>query len=247
MFPYRFVSGGSATVDGGTGMMAALGVRFKDQCNALIPPGVNPLINFKSVCFDGLNDRVRHVPITLVTDVTNPLLGENGAAYIFGPQKGADAASVERLEKSMQIWNKVLIDETGLDHSMHAGAGAAGGLGLPLLTLGQVRIIQGFEWFSTLLDLTRWVKWADIVITGEGKIDNQTVMGKGPGEIAKLAKKFDKKVYAIGGVVSQSHPFFDRTYALVRGAVTEEVAMANASILLQELAIEIGRKLSAEQ
>jgi glycerate kinase len=191
--------GGSATNDGGVGMAQALGISFLDKAGREIGPGAAGVANLNSIHFEGLNPRVREVEITALTDVNNPLCGENGASRTFGMQKGASPENLEKLDKILRRLADVVEQTTGKDFSRIPGAGAAGGLGFGLLSFCGAAIQPGIETVLDLIQIDKHLKTADCVITGEGRMDNQSLLGKAPVGIALRAKKYGLPVIAIVG------------------------------------------------
>lgn len=199
--PSRIVCalGGSATVDGGTGIARALGVKFLDAEWRALPDGGAALERLARIDADKLDPRVRATPIVVASDVTNPLLGPQGAARVFGPQKGADPQQVEALERGLERLAERLAADLGADVADRPGAGAAGGTGAMLMALGAslrpgVDVVLEALRFADLLD------GADLVITGEGKLDRQTLGGKGPIGVARAAAEANVPCAALVGV-----------------------------------------------
>ncbi|AKQ64459.1 Glycerate kinase [Myxococcus hansupus] len=189
--------GGSATTDAGTGALSALGFRFLDAAGQPLPPGGAALARLATVDASARHPRLGAVELLGATDVTSPLLGPDGAARLFGPQKGADAADVEALEAALAHVAGVL----GETSAGWPGAGAAGGFGFGLLALAGARLVPGYELVSRALGLERRVLMADVVLTGEGRFDRQTSLGKGPGGIARLAREHGTPVVLFAGQV----------------------------------------------
>lgn len=197
--------GGSAMVDGGKGLALAL---LDERCES-----GNPLMTRESPDLDRLSKKLQSIKVHLVTDVSNRITGDSGAAMVFGPQKGATALQLPSLEEAMSKWVKQLSSHSGNNLELVDGLGAAGGAGLPLMAYADAQIRTGFDYFNQILGYETLIKWADVVITGEGCIDQQTAMGKGPGEIARLAKKHEKYVIGVGGMVKHTPANFDRIFA----------------------------------
>lgn len=191
--------GGSATNDGGVGMAKALGVRFLDAAGELIPCGLIGLKDLASIDCTGLDPRVRECEFVLLTDVTNPLVGENGALYVYGPQKGVDTERLEQLDRWMTSYAKMLEASTGVAVCDMPGAGAAGGLGAALAAFCHARVERGIEYVLDTIGLSDAIAEADFVITGEGRMDAQSANGKAPVGVARRAKKRGKPVVAIVG------------------------------------------------
>lgn len=220
--------GGSATNDGGAGMAEALGVKFLDA-NGL------PLIlipeTFSEIVTIDLSEMITLPPITVACDVTNPLLGPSGATAVFGPQKGATPEMLPQLEAALTC----LADHLQVDHNF-PGSGAAGGLGFGLKYFCQAKLVSGFDLVADALKLKEKITTTDLIITGEGSLDEQTLDGKGPAGIAKLAKEAGKKVIGIAGHVSdEARPLFDETYALTELGLPLETLMREAAPLLTQL------------
>ncbi|WP_193613264.1 glycerate kinase [Nocardioides lijunqiniae] len=195
--------GGSATTDGGTGMLRALGADVRGGEEG------NPLWSFASLDAATLPDMAR---VVVLSDVTNPLTGEVGAARVFGPQKGATAEQVEHLEAQMLRWAAAL--DAARPVSALPGAGAAGGLGAALLACG-ARLVGGFEEVARRSGLAEAVVGADLVVTGEGSLDHQTAMGKGPAGVARLGHDAGALVVGLAGRVDRPAPApFDAVFAI---------------------------------
>ncbi|QRK04217.1 glycerate kinase [Archangium violaceum] len=190
--------GGSATNDGGTGALTALGFRFLDTHGAPLPPGGAALKRLARVEASGRHPRLTEVEVLVATDVTAPLLGPDGASRLFGPQKGADEDTVAELESALARLAEVVAP--GAAHL--AGAGAAGGFGYGLAALAGGRIVSGYELVARTLRLSERLAAAEAVITGEGRFDRQTALGKGPGSLAREARALGKRTVMFAGVVA---------------------------------------------
>ena len=225
--------GGSATTDGGAGMARALGFRFLDGEGRDFPAAPGALQSVAQIVRPA--DRV--LPeIFAASDVQNPLLGERGAARVYGPQKGADAAAVALLDRALTRLADVCAADLGCDHRDVPGSGAAGGLGFGLLTFCNAKIRPGFEMISETLHLGRRIAAADLVITGEGRIDDQTLDGKGPAGVAALARSAGRLVIAFGGAISavaEDSGVFDALIPIADRPLTVAEAMAEAAPLLE--------------
>ena len=193
--------GGSATNDGGTGMLQALGVRFYDGDNTEITPTPSNLTTIDRIDISALDSRLQNITIAVACDVDNPLLGQNGATAIYGPQKGVTPETYAVLEKALAHFAEKTEQATGVDSKTIAGAGAAGGLGFALLSYLNADLSAGIELILDAVDFDSHVQWADIVITGEGKIDHQTIFGKTPAGVAKHAHAQGKPTYILAGAV----------------------------------------------
>ncbi len=195
--------GGSATVDGGTGMARALGVRFLDAAGNELPQGGGSLEQLQTIDASGLDKRVKDVRIEVASDVNNPLLGERGAARVFGPQKGATPAMVEQLERGLARLAKIMATQLGQDVKDIPGAGAAGGLGAGLIGFLDGRLRSGVELVIEAVGLADRLTGAQLCITGEGKLDSQTAHGKTVAGVGRLAKSLGVPAVALAGVIGE--------------------------------------------
>jgi glycerate kinase len=191
--------GGSATNDGGIGAASALGAKFLDENNEELKPIAANLSKIKSIETSNMKTNIEKTKIIILSDVTNPLCGENGAAVIYGPQKGATEEQIKELDTSLKHFAKVVLEELDQDILTREGAGAAGGLGAGLMVFAKAKMRLGIETVLDLIEIEEAIKDADFVITGEGSIDGQSVYGKTPTGVAKLAKKYNIPVVAIVG------------------------------------------------
>jgi glycerate kinase len=189
--------GGSATNDAGTGALTALGYRFLDAEGHPLPPGGAALRRLARVDASGRHPRLTEVELLSATDVNSPLLGPNGATRVFAPQKGADARAVEELEEALAYFAQGM----GPEFSRVPGAGAAGGFGYGLAVLANGNLVSGYHLVAQAHDLERRLAVADVVITGEGRLDRQTAFGKGPGVLASSARALGKHVVLFAGSV----------------------------------------------
>ncbi|HSH37824.1 MAG TPA: glycerate kinase [Chthoniobacterales bacterium] len=188
--------GGSATNDGGFGMARALGFRFFDAAGAEIGETVGKLLRLDRILRPAA---LRLPPISAAADVNNPLLGHRGATRVFGPQKGAAPQQIELLEEALARLGDVVARDVGRELRELAGSGAAGGLGFGLVAFCGASIHSGFDVVAKHIGLEAAVQESDIVITGEGYLDAQTLHGKAPAGVARLARKFGKRVFAVVG------------------------------------------------
>jgi glycerate 2-kinase len=192
--------GGSSTSDGGTGMLTALGARLMSGSDQ-VTPGAGGLLELTSADFSGMDPRISGVHFTIASDVDNPLLGPNGAAAIFGPQKGATAQDVEHIERALSAL--VRVTDSG-DLAEVPGAGAAGGTAFGAMLALRARPVSGAEFVASATGLADRVRQAHAVLVGEGKLDHQTLQGKGPAFVAALAAKASVPSFAIAGQVTLS-------------------------------------------
>ena len=193
--------GGSATVDGGCGMLKALGVRFLDADGNELSKLPGDLSDLASIDYFGLDKRFLDCEVIVLCDVDNPLIGAEGAARIFGPQKGATIADVRSLEEALGKFAAVVLETTGKHISAIKHGGTAGGAAAGLYAFLNAKLVNGIDYFLTLTNFSSALDAADLVITGEGSIDEQTLKGKGPFGVASLAKKTNLPVVCFAGKV----------------------------------------------
>lgn len=244
--------GGSATNDCGVGMLQALGFEFYDENDNLVGLGGKVLNQIKRIKTDNKLKELDECNFKIACDVNNPLYGENGAAYIYGPQKGATKEIVKELDKGLKNFAEVVKKDLGKDIAHIEGAGAAGGLGFGFLGFLNSKLESGIKIILDEIKLEEVVKDADIVITGEGRLDNQTAMGKAPIGVAKLAKKHGAKVIAIAGCTTQdavkcNEEGIDAYFSIVNKAMTIDEAMKkeNATQNMIETTIQIFNLIKA--
>jgi len=233
--------GGSATNDGGFGMARALRFRFWGTGDKEIK-GVVDLALLERIVRPKGREELKRPRIIAAVDVKNPLLGENGATRVFGPQKGASKRDLDNLERALTTLADVVATEFGFDYREEAGTGAAGGLGFGLLSFCDATIRAGFEVVAEAVGLEAKMKNADLVITGEGSLDRQTLEGKTPSGVARLARKLGKPVFAIVGRASEDpelRNIFDGIYQNARPGMSEQENMKRAAKLLCENAREL--------
>lgn len=195
--------GGSATNDGGVGMLQALGFEFYDKDMQPVGFGGKVLSKIQYIKTDHKLSELDECSFKIACDVNNPLYGKDGAAYVYGPQKGANAEIVEELDLGLINYAEVVKKELGIDIAQISGTGAAGGLGYAFLAFLNVKLESGIKIILDEIKLEEEIIDADYVITGEGKLDFQTAMGKAPIGVAKLAKKYGKKVIAFSGCITE--------------------------------------------
>ena len=222
--------GGSATNDGGIGMLQALGFRFLDTDGEPVGEGAQALGNVVKVDCAGADSRLAACQFRIACDVTNPLCGENGATYVFGPQKGVTEEMKQPLDAAMASYGQAVAKAVGADHMQEPGTGAAGGLGFSFRSFLQAELTPGIELILDAVGLEQELQDADYAITGEGKLDFQTAMGKAPVGVARLAKKHGACVLAFAGSVTKEAKAcnaagIDAFFPIVRGVTTLEDAM----------------------
>ncbi len=226
--------GGSATNDGGAGMAAALGVGLLDRDGHLLPPWAGVLA--ERLAAVDCAGRLALPPVTVACDVASPLLGPTGATRVFGPQKGADETTMPVLEKALAALVRVTAGEA---LAAIPGAGAAGGLGFGLLHFAGARLVPGFDLIAELTELGEKIAAADLVVTGEGSLDGQSLKGKGPVGIARLARAQGKPVWGFCGradAAVRSCGLFDRIDELQATGLPLDELMARAGDLLERTA-----------
>ena len=195
--------GGSATNDGGIGMLKALGVRFLDENGEDAGEGGQALARVEQIDVSGLNPLLKECQIQVACDVNNPLCGENGSTYVYGPQKGVTEDRKKQLDEDMAHFARITSKTLGNDYLDTPGAGAAGGLGFAFLSYIGAALTPGIELILNAVGLEQELSDADVVVTGEGCLDFQTAMGKAPVGVARLAKKYHAKVIAFAGSVTK--------------------------------------------
>jgi len=225
--------GGSATNDGGTGMAKALGAKLLDAKGAEIKEGGGSLDQLASIDLTNLDSRLAEVKVEVACDVDNPLTGETGASAVFGPQKGATPDMVKQLDRNLAHYAAIVGKEMGIHIQSVPGAGAAGGLGGGLLAFLSAELKPGVDIVIEATQLESYIKDADLVITGEGRIDGQTIYGKTPIGVAKTAKKHSVPVVAIAGSIGVgSEAVYEHgisaLFSVVPGAVTLPEALEKA-------------------
>lgn len=240
--------GGSATNDGGAGMVQALGATLLNEQGQPLGYGGGELATLKQIDLSGLDPRLAECRIEVACDVTNPLTGPEGATAVFGPQKGATAEMVTALDNALGHYAKIIARDLDIDVLSLAGGGAAGGMGAALYAFCGATLRQGIEIVTDALRLDEQVADADIVITGEGRIDSQTIHGKVPVGVAKVAKRYSKPVIGIAGsltadvgVVHQHG--IDAVFSVLYSICTLEDALGNAQANLRMAARNIAAVL----
>lgn len=243
-----FGVGGSATTDGGAGMLAALGARFLDAAGEPVPPGGGGLAVLATADLSGLDPRLAEIELVLASDVDNPLTGPKGAPAVYGPQKGASPEDVATLDAALAHFAKVLQGPAGpkaAEYAASPGAGAAGGIGYGALLLG-ARFRPGIEVMLDVLGFAPALDRADLVITGEGSLDEQTLHGKAPAGVAAAARAADKDVVAVCGRLALppqvlGRAGFRRAYPLTDAEPDVAKCIAEAGPILERVAERIAR------
>lgn len=238
--------GGSATNDAGAGLLQALGVRFLGADGNELAPGGAALARLQHIDLTGLDTRLAQVEVMVAADVDNPLCGPKGASAIFGPQKGATPLQVAQLDRALAHFADVMAATLGDDVRYHPGVGAAGGLGFAAKAVLKAQFRPGVELVAELCGLAQMLRDADLVITGEGRLDGQSLHGKTPVGVARLARSVGVPVIALAGSLGEG---YQRLYAegigaafsLAPGPLTLEQAMQDAGAQLAARAADLAR------
>lgn len=246
--------GGSATVDGGTGLLTALGARLLASNGQALRGAGGTLCRIDAIDLAGLDPRLRRVRLTIATDVTSPLLGPDGAIHVFGPQKGVAEADLPAFEAGMAHFADIVVATTGSDHREDPGAGAAGGIGFLLCSVVDAEMRAGFPLIAELVGLDAAIAEADLVITGEGKLDAQSLSGKVPVSIARRAQAAGVPAVAFAGLVEGDPadfrpeglaaivPIVDRPMPVSEAMETVEALTARAAARFMAT-LQLGRAL----
>jgi len=241
--------GGSATVDGGTGILRALGVRFRDAAGGELPQSVDALKDLNRIDLSEMDKRIKKCQVIILCDVENKLLGKQGAANVFGPQKGATAVQVKKLNIALNRMAQVILKETMVDVSSMKHGGTAGGAAAGLHAILNAELVNGIEYFLNVTGFESSLKKSDLVITGEGSIDLQTLKGKGPFGIARRAKKRGLPVIALAGKVPLEQnisleKYFDVLMAIENEPMTLPLSIQLSSQNLVRVSQQIGNLLA---
>lgn len=220
--------GGSATNDAGIGMLQALGFRFLNRHNQEVGLGAQELSDIRKIDLSYVQTKIKECNFRIACDVNNPLYGPNGATHVFGPQKGANPEIIEQLDQGLKHFAKVVSNELNKDIHNIAGAGAAGGLGAAFAGFLSAHLQSGIELVLEIIEMEKRMQDVNFVITGEGKLDLQTSMGKAPLGVAKLAQKHKIPVLALAGSISKE------TETLNKLGVTCYFSIVNAPMTLEE-------------
>lgn len=223
--------GGSATNDGGAGMLQALGYALLDKDNQEISLGAQGLADLKSISTDKVIEELKECDFKIACDVTNPLCGAQGCSSIFGPQKGADEDMITKMDTWLSNYATLATSVSEKADATIEGTGAAGGLGFAFLAFTNATLEPGIDIILSEINIEKAISVADLVVTGEGRLDGQTVMGKAPIGVAKLAKKYGKKVVAFSGFVTEdailcNQHGIDAFFPIVRRLISLDEAMS---------------------
>lgn len=238
--------GGSASTDGGAGALEALGARIGDANGRPINRGGSGLTQAAHLDLEHLDERLSHVDFVLACDVDNPLYGPHGSAHVYAPQKGADSPTIDLLDGALKRWASIVSSACGSDHSQAAGAGAAGGLAMALAAILTTTMNSGID---VLLDATGFreaLSGADLVIVGEGSLDQQSLRGKGPIGVARVAASMGVRVVAVAGrslITSgeATQAGISTVYLLSQLESDERKSMTNAPQLLEQTGGQIAQ------
>jgi glycerate kinase len=244
--------GGSATVDGGTGILKALGVRFLNSYGKDLPDRVDALRDLNSIDLSGMDKRIKRCRFIILCDVENKLLGKEGAAYVFGPQKGASPFQVKKLDSALTQIAKIVLRETSIDISRIKHGGTAGGAAAVLHAILNAKLVNGIEYFLNLTNFDSSLEKSNLVITGEGSIDFQTLKGKGPYGVALRAKKQGLPVIGLAGNVPLKQnvhlqPYFDVLMAIGNMPSDLTTALSDCAKNIMRTSREIGNLLAIKQ
>ena len=236
--------GGSATNDGGSGMLKALGARFLNPAGMEIPEGGDGLGDLDQIDLTHFDRRLAHCEVIVASDVTNPLIGPHGASFIYGGQKGGDGKALEQLDNNLRNFGEIVKKQYHIDILNKQGAGAAGGTGAALLAFMNGKIVNGIELVLNMVRMEQYLGKADLVITGEGKIDKQTLNGKTIMGISGMAKKQGVPVIVLTGKIGENiDTIYDRgvgaVFSIVDRPMELEEALIEAPRLLERASMNI--------
>jgi glycerate 2-kinase len=237
--------GGSATVDGGAGILQALGAQFIDENGKLVNPQPKNFTKIRDINLDQLEERLSNIEIIVLCDVKNPLLGRNGAASVFAPQKGAGMEEVQLLETALSHFNNLILEKKGKNLSQLEYGGAAGGTSAGLYAFADGKLVSGIDYFLELTSFEKELYGTDLLITGEGSIDNQTLEGKGPAGVARMAKARGISVVGIAGKIplhidSKLRDSFDCLFSIQNDCSDLGESIPNTAINLERTSEQIG-------
>lgn len=238
--------GGSATNDGGAGLLQALGVGLLDRQGQVLAAGGAALAGLARIELALLHPRLAEVDVIIAADVDNPLCGPQGASHVFGPQKGASVEQVRQLDAALGHFASVTATTLGRDVREQPGAGAAGGVGFAALAFLQATFRPGIEVVAELVGLEAALRGADLALTGEGRLDGQTLRGKTPAGVLRLARRAGVPVVAVAGSLGEGYDaLYEQglaaAFSLVPGPLSLDEALTQAEVLLERTARDIGR------
>lgn len=238
--------GGSATNDGGSGMAQALGAKLLDRDGKKLPFGGSSLLNLNKIDISGLDSRLQNIELKAACDVDNMLTGDKGASHVFGPQKGASPEVVFELDRALSHYAKIIKRDLNVDIEHMPGAGAAGGLGAGVVAFLNGNLSSGIDLVINSIDLETQLKTCDLILTGEGKLDEQTAYGKVPVGVARLARKYQIPLVAIAGSVCRDsvqlhNEGITAYFPIITEPMSLEFAMSQGKELLKFTANQIMR------
>ena len=241
--------GGSATVDGATGLLNALGVRFLDKSGRKLTELPKGLLALNRIDVGGMDNRLKDCEIILLCDVTNKLLGKNGAAAVFGPQKGANKKEVALLEKCLYQFNKIVKKDLKIDMDSFMHGGAAGGVAAALAAFMNAKLVSGISYYLDIVSFDNELKNTDLVITGEGALDTQTLEGKGPYGVAEKANQHKIPVIVLAGqvpqkIVKELHQYFNAIFSIGHAPASVAEAINSTAADLERTAFELGNLIA---
>lgn len=252
----RFIVGigGSATNDGGVGMLQALGFDFLNAAGEQVPFGAKGLSELESILDENVMKELKECEFHVACDVTNTICGDHGCSAVFGPQKGATPSMIMQMDKWLAWYTSLAREKYPNANSKLAGTGAAGGMGFAFLTFTNAILESGIKLILEETKLEDYIKEADIIVTGEGRLDGQTAMGKAPVGVARLAKKYNKIVIALAGSVTEeasecNNQGIDAFFPILRSIVTLKEAMEpeNAKLNLENTAEQVFRLIRTRE
>jgi glycerate kinase len=243
--------GGSATVDGGCGVLSALGIRFLDAKGKSLTPIPEMLKDLDALDLSGLDQRIAQCEVIVLCDVSNPLLGEEGAAAVFGPQKGASPVDVQKLETFLTQFCEVTLKHTGQNISAIQRGGTAGGAAAGLFAFLNARLVNGIDYFLQLTDFDSALQRSDVVITGEGALDEQTLQGKGPFGVAEKAKPLGIPVIGLAGKIQDQKnetmmKYFDQLIAISDVSADLATSLRDTADNLRKASLVLGDRLATK-
>jgi len=238
--------GGSATNDAGAGMAKALGYQFLDRRGNEIKEGGLGLIDCHHIDGSKVDERLENIKFEVACDVENPLIGINGASFVYGPQKGATTEMIEKLECSLVHFASIIEKDLGVQVANVKGAGAAGGMGAGAIAFLNANLKKGFQLVSEAVSLEKYLEEVELVITGEGKIDGQSIYGKTPVGVARLAKKYQLPVLVIAGSIGKDYELvykhgIDAVFPILPSICSVEEALQNGRKNIERTASEIAK------
>lgn len=231
--------GGSATNDGGIGAAQALGIQFLNSKGKEVGFGGGELSKIKHINIENLDPRIKKSKITVICDVNNQLIGEKGATAVFGPQKGATGDMLKTLENGMKNYAEVIFKHFGIDVDKIPGSGATGGLGAALICFFGAELKSGIDTILDFVEFEKLLNGIDLVITGEGRIDGQSVFGKVPVGIARLCKKYGIKVVAIvGSMGDKAQDVYEYGIESIMTTINKDMSLDEAMSRSKELLMD---------